>query len=300
MITMKTLLLALLAATALAVSSCDVVDAPYFKNPVDPGDTLLKDTSDVVVTTGALQNVLLEDYTGHTCGNCPAAADVAKEIVKKNPDRVVVLAVHVSEQFAAPQLPDYPYDFRTVVGNTLDATFRNSRIGLPNGLVNRTRYDSRFVQSQNSWDPATSAQLALSPKIALNLSHTYHSDQRTIVATVRAEYLAPGEPDYSVVVFIVENGIIGDQADYRLNPNSHVEDYEFEHVLRGTMNGTWGDSLSSAAEPVGKTVTKTLRFVVPEGIDWKLENCELIAYVIRRKDDQTRDVLQVVKQKFRP
>ncbi|MCX6140976.1 MAG: Omp28-related outer membrane protein [Candidatus Kapabacteria bacterium] len=296
---MKSLLFVLAVTSALIVISCDVVDAPYLKNPIDPSDTLLKDTSDVVVRTGAVQNVLLEDYTGHTCGNCPAAADVAKEIVKKNPGRVLVLAVHCSDQFAAPQLPDYPYDFRTIVGTTLDATFRNSRAGLPNGLVNRTKYDSKFILSQNSWDPATTAQLALSPKMGLDLSHTYHADKRTIVATVKAEYFAQGEPDYSVVVFIIENGIVQDQTDYRFTP-SHIEDYDFEHVLRASMNGTWGDSLSRVSEPAGKKITKTLRYVIPEGVDWKLENCELVAFVIRRKDDQTREVLQVVKQQFRP
>jgi thiol-disulfide isomerase/thioredoxin len=295
---MKIFLLTITVVAALLVNACDVVEAPYLKNPIDPADTLLKDTSTVVVSTGGLQNVLLEDYTGHTCGNCPEAADIAKTIAEANPGRVMVAAVHAGG-FALPELPDYPYDFQTEVGTTLDQTFKISRAGNPNGLVNRAKYNARFILGQNNWAPAVAAQLSLSPVLDLQLSHTYHADKRTLVATVEATYRTAGENDYSLVVWITENGIVQDQKDYRKTP-SHVEDYDFEHVLRGSMNGTWGDSLSTNAPTAGAKVKKTLRYTIPESVDWKLENCELVAYVIRRKDDQTRDVLQVVKQAFRP
>lgn len=295
---MKILLLSLTIATALMINACDVIEAPYLKNPIDPADTLLKDTSNVVARTEGLQNVLLEDYTGHTCGNCPEAADIAASIAAANPSRVIVTAIHAGG-FAPPELPDYPYDFRTEVGTSLDQTFKISRAGNPNGLVNRAKYNTRFILGQNNWVPAVAAQLALSPRIDLALSHTFHAEDRTLVATVEATYLAEGEADYSLVVWITENGIVQDQKDYRRTP-SHVEEYEFEHVLRGSMNGTWGDSLSAKVEPAGSKIKKVLRFTIPEGVDWNLANCELVAYVIRRKDDQTRDVLQVVKQAFRP
>ncbi|MBC8125181.1 MAG: Omp28-related outer membrane protein, partial [Candidatus Kapabacteria bacterium] len=150
-----------------------------------------------------------------------------------------------------------------------------------------------------NWEAATNAQLALSPAINMTLSHTYYDSSRTIVATVETEYLTPGEPDYSLVVLLTEDGIIGDQKDVRKTP-SHIEDYEFDHVLRGSMNGAWGDSLSNVAEPIGKKIKKVIRFTIPEGVDWKLENFEIVAFVYRRKDDQTKEVLQVVKQAFRP
>lgn len=296
---MKTIVLALIASATLAIGACDVIEAPYLKNPPDASDTLLKDTSDVVVRTGGVMNVLIEDYTGHTCGNCPEAAEVASVIAKKNDTgRVVVVAVH-SGNFALPEIPDYLYDFRTTAGTELDQTFRISRAGNPNGLVNRVKYNGKFILGQNNWDPATTAQLALQPALNLNLSHTYYDTTRTLVVTVESEYLTQGQTDYSLVVWIVENGIVGSQKDYRFTP-SHIEDYDFEHVLRGSLNGTWGDTLSTKVQAVGSKIKKVVRYTLPENFDWKLANCEVVAYVIRRKDDQTRDVVQVVRQKFRP
>lgn len=288
-----------LAFTALLVlTSCDVVDTPYEKNPVVPVDTVLKDTSTVVVRTGGLQNVLLEDYTGHTCVNCPAAADVAKDIYTKNPERVALVAVHAGP-FAKPEPPDYAADYRTEAGEALDAVFRISRVGNPNGLVNRTRYNTKLVLGVTNWEPATNALLSQQPAVDLALSHTYYAAKRTIVATVQATYVKPGENDYSVCVWITEDSIVGDQADNRRNP-SHVKDYVFEHMLRVSMNGTFGDSLTQELKPAGSTVTKTIRYTLPETAAWRLDKCELIAFVIRRKDDQTREVVQVVKQKLKP
>ncbi len=49
---MKTIMLVITITVALMINACDVVDAPYLKNHIDPADTLLKDTSSVVVSTG--------------------------------------------------------------------------------------------------------------------------------------------------------------------------------------------------------------------------------------------------------
>lgn len=294
---MKTAIIVLLAAFAVFGTACDIIEAPYLKNPGGPVDTTVRDTSTVKDSTGAVQNVLLEDYTGHTCGNCPEAADIATDIAKKNPGRVIVMAVHVGV-FAVPAPPTYPADYRTSVGNTLDETFLNSRSGLPNGLVNRTRYNGRLVLGRQNWEPATNVLLSQPAKLGMAMSHTYYQEDSIIVATVETTYLVPGETDYSLVVYLVENGIVGDQKDYRNKPplNEHVEDYEFEHMLRTSFNGTWGDTLSKVAVPTGAKITKTLRYKIPAGVPWKLENCELIAFVIRRT---TNEVVQVVKQKIK-
>ncbi len=37
----------------------------------------------------------------------------------------------------------------------------------------------------------------------------------------------------------MEDGIIGAQTDYRVSPDL-VEEYEFEHMLRKSLNDSWG------------------------------------------------------------
>jgi hypothetical protein len=73
---MRTVLLPLVAA--LLATGCDVISPPYTEeSPADTG------------TAGAfVQKVLLEDYTGFRCGNCPEAHERAQELQARYPGRV--------------------------------------------------------------------------------------------------------------------------------------------------------------------------------------------------------------------
>ena len=53
-----------LLAIMMLATSCDVIDNPIQEGgPIDPPDTAT-----------FTKNVLLEDYTGHTCGQCPCSS----------------------------------------------------------------------------------------------------------------------------------------------------------------------------------------------------------------------------------
>jgi len=53
-------------AFSIVITSCDVLEGPF--------DEQVNNNID---TTKPLRKILLEDYTGHTCGNCPCAAEEA-------------------------------------------------------------------------------------------------------------------------------------------------------------------------------------------------------------------------------
>ncbi|MEY2719531.1 MAG: hypothetical protein RLZZ273_897, partial [Bacteroidota bacterium] len=287
---------------SLVLISCDVVNAPYEKNPKDPSDTLLKDTSTTITRTGALQYVLLEDYTGQLCGNCPEAAEIADRLYKVNGGRVIVTAIHAGI-FAKKELPDYQHDFTTPTGDALDAAFKISRAGNPNGLVNRVTISNRIIQGHPTWETVVAQQLQRMPALDLAMSHTFYPESKTLVVTVRTEALADIDAPANVSVWLQENDIIADQKDYRKTP-SHITDYNFSHVLRASMNGTWGDTLSKAPSVKGTKSTMTFRYTFPDAklnsADtlnyWNLKNFEIVAFA--HKASTNKEVLQVVKQKF--
>ncbi|HLW38990.1 MAG TPA: hypothetical protein VKX31_01270, partial [Brumimicrobium sp.] len=89
----------------LLLTSCDKVDNPYKKSPVINLDTSLYpgDWNDYMENEYPVfsnnenthVNVLIEDYTGHKCNNCPPAAILAESIANNNPGRVFVASMHV-------------------------------------------------------------------------------------------------------------------------------------------------------------------------------------------------------------
>jgi hypothetical protein len=88
---MKNRLPAILAL-AVFISGCDEITGlkrqPVVTSP-PPGDSVVK-------------KVLVEDYTGHTCGNCPAAARMLNDTIKPlYGDRLIVLGIHAG-YFAEP------------------------------------------------------------------------------------------------------------------------------------------------------------------------------------------------------
>jgi len=113
-----------------AVSSCD-----------------FKDMSLIVVKTNSqatnlnVKKVLLEDYTGQWCGNCPKAARKAEQLQQQYGSRLVVMANHVTVQYAAPVSGDtlYQTDYRNEASTAWDNRLKISTTpGLPGGAVDRT------------------------------------------------------------------------------------------------------------------------------------------------------------------
>jgi len=272
-----TLLLLACTLSTMLIMSCNVVDAPY------------EETPDVPDTTAAVkQNVLLEDFTGHYCGNCPAGTDILRQLETAYGDRLIVIAVHAGN-LALPNPPDFPSDFRTPDGNVLNGTFKNSLIGLPNGLINRVTVNDGVVLNKDRWAEVVASELVKKPEVDLKVVRSYDSTTRTVTLDVDVKYLEAGTVDDNLAAVITESKIISDQLDYRL-ANSHIEEYEFNHMYRAAVNGPWGEPLGTTAIAKGTTISKRLTYTLPTGKPWVPANCDVVVYVHRH--NTTKQVLQ--------
>ena len=111
------------------LSSCDHVENPYPAVSTDLDTTLFPGVWSEYVANewptftqnlNTDRNILLEDFTGHLCPNCPNAAREIEAIRTIYEDQIIALAIHVSPDFARPysanQAPSFQYDFRTEWG----------------------------------------------------------------------------------------------------------------------------------------------------------------------------------------
>ena len=78
------------------MGGCDQIDDPvipvttnYLEAVYGPAPTF-----DALPESEAIKRVLVEDFTAHQCGNCPAAAIIAENIAANYADRVSVMAIH--------------------------------------------------------------------------------------------------------------------------------------------------------------------------------------------------------------
>src|SRR4051812_17310300 len=105
-----------------AFTACDKIKRPDQRPPqvyhcIDTLHQVIKTNT----LTSNFRKVLLEDYTGHQCVNCPRAAEAAETLAIQYGNKLVVLANHVSD-FANPNKDPnasaYKEDFKNIASTT--------------------------------------------------------------------------------------------------------------------------------------------------------------------------------------
>lgn len=238
----------------------------------------------------SVRTVLLEDYTGFKCPNCPRAAVTLKELECLYGKRIVPLAVHVSQTFAAPSNNadgSFATDYRTSIGDAYDTEFGNS-LFLPNGLLNRREFDGLFPQLHESWPGHVTNILAEPAQALVDIDVTYNEGNREASASIKVSALTDlNAAPYRISVLLSEDSIVDWQLDGDRTP-PEIPDYVHMHVLRDGFTTAWGDLVNGGgAMPEGFTETLTFSLVIDtEFVD---HNCNVVAFVYR---DDTKEVIQ--------
>ncbi len=268
----------LLALATLA--SCDYVEFPDNKGG-GGGPT----------PDGPARKVLLEDITGHKCNNCPAATDVALSLHDVYGDDLIIVGVHASS-FAEPDDPPFDTDFRTTAGEEYLTTFNVS--SLPAGLVSRKPFNNAIVIGTGSWGSAV-AEIINTPADVEVLFDTveYAAGTNTVEFTIKVVPVNDLTGGHNLTVYLTEDSVVDAQIDNRVNP-PNVLDYMHRHVLRGNVNGSWGDAIGTGTLTAGDTITLPYTYVLPANV-LDAAHCALVAYVYRT---DSYEVLQVEEHKL--
>ncbi|MBK6964862.1 MAG: Omp28 family outer membrane lipoprotein [Bacteroidales bacterium] len=294
---MKTLNIKLLfSAMALVAGifylvSCDKIEEP-FTTPTGSNDTAACPVPEFPAVTELKKRVLLEDYTGHTCVNCPKAAVTAHNLKETYGDQLVLLAVHAGF-FANPTASgDFIYDFRSEAGTAWDSFFGVGMVGNPNGLINRIGYPNNHITAPAGWGAAVGNALATGPLVDLQVINEYDATERKLCTHVKTRFITSIDRNLKLIVVLTESGIIEPQknndADVGVVPI--IFDYVHNHVLRTAITSTWGNAVSAIGTANPESVVKTFKHIVNEA--YIVENCTVVAFVY---DDDTKEVLQAVE-----
>ncbi len=261
--------------TVLILPSCDRVEQPLKEKTDQCG------SNEAVVP---IRKILLEDYTGHTCGNCPRAAEKVLELKTTYCAHIVPIAVHVGF-FAYPGGSDYPDDYRTEGGNALDAFYGNGNAGLPNGLVNRKTFDAGQVLPFSAWAASIGLLLEQPARAILHIENKYNALTREVETVVTSKMLDDFSENLNITVYFVEDSIVGAQLDYAQNPTL-IDNYVHRHMLRKAVNGAFGTALATAPEYASELVSK---FTFKIDQQWNENHGQIVAFI---SNTETKEVIQ--------
>jgi thiol-disulfide isomerase/thioredoxin len=258
----------------LIIASCDTVQPPYEENSV--------------ITDSTEKVVLLEEYTGFRCGNCPAANEVAHQIKDKYPNNVILLAIHAGS--LAMPTPNHKYDFRSKVMNDLEAYFNIAgSLGTPNGLVDRVPYNDNLILSSASWEPAVLERMKQKASVKITLEPSYDQSSRMITCKTKLTFLDKGYSSYHLALYVVEDSIVQYQTDYRKNPID-IYDYVHNSVIRDAMTSTWGEQVSVNDISKGTIISNSYQKIIPSKADWRPEWIRIVA--ILTDNNKSYEVIQ--------
>lgn len=254
---------------ALLVAGCDIVEEPYLTNPGDNnggGETVRK--------------VLLEEFTGHQCPNCPAGALEAKALKDFYGDRLVIVSIHAGF-FALTGGSPFTYNFSTPAGEALFTHFGIT--SNPVGLVNRAPVDGGLILSPAAWGGAISQIMELDPLADIKLTLDYQASGRRLDITATSTILESMEGEYFLVLSLLEDGIVKPQQTNDSSLPSGVDmNYVHDHVLRAAINNTWGEKVFTGPVSTGNQHSGTWSVTLNQ--DWDAANCSVVAYLYRADD----------------
>jgi len=213
--------------------------------------------------------ILLEDYTGTWCSNCPRAIHNLEQAMAVN-NNIIPTGIH----FAPGSLTD-PFEFDQAL--TLIQDFQVS--AAPTTIINRTIggvWDEQYTSLENKLNQAQPLGLAISSNISGN--------NLSIDVSVRFDMNMTSH-HINLVLYVVENGLHADQVNgtgYYGGQNP-IPNFEHNHVLRAALTGLYGEAIPQNQTGANQTYTYHFSGSIPANIA-DIQNCEIEAFCIDGND----------------
>jgi thiol-disulfide isomerase/thioredoxin len=223
------------------------------------------------------RTILIEDFTGQNCVNCPGAHEVLDQLVAQYPDNIIPVSIHAGHFGVAVERTRYP-DYVGLMQPEGDGMA--SRWGItafPMGVINRTGE----ALEVDAWATAVRDQLAIPSNLDIELTAALDGGNISITAILKPQADIKG----TLHVWVIESGIVAFQRD----TNTRIPDYVHNNVYRCSVNGIEGQGVDLTAH-VHETVTMTQAVRDTETEKWNTANLDIVAFL-----ETSSGVLQAAK-----
>lgn len=272
---MRSLILSLFLA--FTFFACEEI--PPVITPLQPGGP----------TLNVKRRILIEEFTGVRCVNCPAGTVEVLNLRELYKDQLISVGIHAGS--FAPPYPDSKYDFRTTEGDGI-LNLLGKPLGYPSAVVNRKLYDGEFdlQLGRSQWAGFIAQELAVAPLVELKLSKNYNAATRVLKVTIDTEIVQTlPQEDIRLSVMVAEDQVV----DVQLTPDGKKSDYLHHYNLRDMLTPFDGDLIGAELKSSKKS-SRTYTFTLPT--NWVDSNCSIIAFA--HLGGGKLDVLQVNELKI--
>lgn len=216
----------------------------------------LNDTLDSDDSITILRTVLLEDYTGQMCSNCPNAHEQATALHNVYHDRLVIVSMHAGG-LATPA----PNGLMQPEGN--EYADKAGVVDYPSGVVNRR---TAAMTQLSDWPAKLREESQRPTDVKLTVEATAVDGKLDVVTKLYSR----SNQAAKLQLWLLEDSIVALQ---RLPDASFKFDYVHNHVFRDAINGTWGEDVALVADE--ETVVEETAFALDAS--WKTKDLSVVA-----------------------
>lgn len=254
------------AFAALSFSACD---------EVDEADRFIE-----LPKLETSRNILVEEFTGQQCTNCPDAHRALAGLSELYGSNMIVVGIHAGSFGIDEGLSPTITGLMQPEGNEYANHWGNlDGIGYPIAVINRRGGAIPF--NSGSWPATIRGELERTAKLDIELEALIDADNTIHVETLLKSY---AEINAKLQLWVVEDSI----SAFQIDNGKVLFDYIHNHVYRASINGTWGEDV--ALKDQG-TLNKTATIKVRD--NWNTDNLHIVAFVY----SDAEGVMQVQKTK---
>ena len=234
---------------------------------IDENDRYESTEKPVLPPHSVPKTLLIQEFTGNMCTNCPQGAKAIHDIQEEFPGQVIAIGIH-PEGGGPNTMPIGDQDFRCEEAQVIYEFFKPS--GFPCAVFNGETTSTRF----NMWYSIAAEMLAQEANMTIDAQSVYDSTTRNLQIDYTITATSDISTDLNVLVLLMENNILG----YQLDGGKLLDNYIHNHVLRASLNGGWGTSLPSSIKN-GQVIEGSASMILND--KWVAENCQVVVYTFQ-------------------
>ena len=226
------------------------------------------------------KHVLIEDFTGQLCVNCPKATNKIKELQETYGDDVIAVGIYGGNFGYNDVAKKDPCPLTTADGNSYYDTWNIK--AQPSGMIDRA---SGVLSDLTFWAPYVNGLIKMEPTVAIFPTTDYDAATKNLKVNVEVAGLKTLE-DAKLQVWLIEDGIV----DYQLmTDGSRNDNYVHNHVFRATVSPLNGDPIEVKE---GGDVKKSYSIQLKD--EWKPENMSVVAFVFTNSGVQQTEKVSLL------
>ncbi len=242
------------------------------------------------------KGILLEDYTGHKCTNCPAAATIATQLEDDTALGVIVVSIHASTDgsFQSTDEVEFTVDYQTDAGDAYVQEMPGF-IGNPMGTINRNDggYSNTNWYFSSNWATGVNNEISQGNLDAnVQLQYNYYPSTNGLFIHTETTFLNTLSGNYHLIVYLIRNDVVSPQ---KMNDGTIDHHYHHHAVLSNNINGTWGTLVNDSAVVNGDVFYHDFSFELPDSSTdstYEVNNLSLVTYICERNNF---NILQAIK-----